>query len=241
MIALRTLLLVLGLALSIPALASVDVEKIAEDSSGSTLFFKRNGKDLLSLRVPLYEVRVLRELEVAEAGTPLHLLVSARPCKACPEEASLFLVRGDGKKPMHFVTPGRILDPKTRAVLLESRAFYGRCLPDADQEAYIVFQNERVDRRRHLQASVYIAEPGREFVRERLIEKRAPRIDRTLRRVKAKECFEVSGRNRLMLAKPLDLTPRRGLTPGGDDEGDDAEETTKENQTQQDLPSPDES
>jgi hypothetical protein len=240
MLPLHRLLVLLFLGLAAPVLAAVEIEKIAEDSNGSTLTLKSAGKNAVSMRVPLYEVRVIRELETSESGVPVHLLLSARPCKDCPEEASLFLARGDGKKPMHFVPPGRILDPKTRAVLLDSRAFYGKCLPDADHDAYVVFQNERVDRRRHLQSSVYIAEPAKEFVRERLIEKRAPRIERTLRRVKAKECFEVSGRNRLMLAKPLDLTPRRGLSPA-DDEGDEAEETTKENQTQQDLPSPEES
>jgi hypothetical protein len=129
------------------------------------------------------------------------------------------MVRVDGGRSTHFVYPGRILDPKTRATLLESRAFFGRCLAGRG-ELYAVFQRERVDRRRSLQSSLFVAEPAADLIHEELIERRLPRLSFTLKRVRAKQCVEIDGRSRMMLSKPLDLTPRRG----GDDEESDEDD-----------------
>jgi hypothetical protein len=50
--------------------------------------------------------------------------------------------------------------------------------------------------------------------------------------VKAKQCTEISGRNRMMLTKPLDLSPKRGESNDDDDDeedkNDDAEKPQQE-------------
>jgi len=215
------------------ALADLEIDHLTDDAKGTTVHYKLEGVAAKALRLPLYEVRHLGNLNPPEPGGQTHLLVAAKPCKDCPQDRGIFLVRLDGTKPLQFTYPGKILDPKTRATLMDSRAFYGKCLSGTTSDAYVVFQNERIDRRKSLQSSVYIAEPGKEFVKERLIERRAPRLDATLKRVRTKLCHEVEGRSRLMLTRPLDLTPRRG-TPADDDVADDE---PKENQTSQELPS----
>ncbi len=215
------------------AWAGATVDRIVEDAKGSTIHLKSNGSGSKKLTTPLYAVKELAFLESSEGGVP-HLLVTGLPCKNC-EEKVIFMLPVNGSKPFQFVYPGRIVDPKSRAVLMESRAFYGKCMSGNTQDVYLVFQKERVDRRRSLQSSVYVAEPGKEFIKEKLMERtrEMPRLESTLKRVKTKLCFEIVGRTRTMLAKPLDLTPRAGT---GDDD-DDKEEAPKESQTQDELPS----
>jgi hypothetical protein len=196
---------------------------------GTTVFFKANKP----MRTTLHDLRYLGELRPPQ-GTP-YLLFTARPCQDCLQDKAIYVLRPEGGRPTHFVYPGRVLDPRTRQVLLESRSFFGRCLSSSPSEVFVTFQKERVDRRRSLQQSVFIAEAGRDHLEERLLERRLPSLDRTLRAVRAKQCREIEGRNRLMLSKPLDLTPRRG-----DDEERDGDDQTKESQTQEELPSPQE-
>ena len=139
-------------------------------------------------------------------------------------------------KPMQFVYPGRMIDPKNKQTLSDSRAFYGRCLSGknfGNGEGYVAFQQERIDRKSNLQPSVFFAEVGNDFVHERLIEKSLPKLAATLKLVKAKVCFEITGHNRVMLNKPLDLTPRRG---GAAEDDLDDEDEPKENQTTDELP-----
>src|SRR5690606_18346983 len=115
-----------------------------------------------------------------------------------------------------------------------------------DRDVYVVFQDEKVDRRRYLQSSVYVAEAAKEIVREQLIERRPPRIKRTLARVRAKQCTEIKGRNRIMISERLDRTRRRAAAAAAALEAAEAAEaaeaeqddTPKENQTQAELPSP---
>lgn len=151
-------------------------------------------------------------------------------------ESHIFAFPSDKTKSTHFSYPGKILDPKTRATLFESRAFFGKCMTGPGEE-YIVFQRERLDRKRSLQPSVFIAKPGPTYLTEEIIERRLPNIQTTLKLVKSKQCFEIEGRNRLMLRKAMDLKPRRGMNDEEEEE-EAAEETPKENQTDQELPNP---
>lgn len=215
----------------------IDIDHI----DGSTIYYKPiEGAQGKPSRIPapldtkLFDIKYLGPMSSEEGGLP-YLLMSARPCSDCNEEKQIYAVRVDGARSTHFVYPGKILDPKTRAVLFDARSFLGKCLPHGGQ-GYIVFQRERLDRRRSLQPSVFTASAGKDFIEEKLIEHHLPGLNTTLAQVKRKQCSEIIGRNRLMLRKKMSLVPRREGKP--DDDDDEDEETTKENQTDQDLPSP---
>lgn len=161
---------------------------------------------------------------------PVFFLLSGKSCKNpdCVADRSILAVRADNQRTAVFTYPGKILDPKSREVVFESRAFFGHCLPDRG-EVYVAYQRERIDRKRGLQPSFYVAEPGPTHLIEKLSETRLPRIEKTLKRVRAKECLEIEGRSRLMLTKPLDLNPRHDSDKDDDDEEDaneDAAETS---------------
>lgn len=172
------------------------------------------------LKTDLFDVKYLGTIRPPE-GAP-YFLVSAKPCKACQNEQAIFAVRPNDRKPTGFVYPGKIFDPKSRALLLESRAFFGKCIPSRG-DLYIVFQQERVDRRSRLQSSVLVGEAAKEHLDETLIDRNAPKLRTTLQQVKRKQCQEIEGRNRLMLSRPLDLHPHSNISD--DDDGED--ESTK--------------
>lgn len=173
------------------------------------------------LKTDLAETKYLGTLRPPEG--PPYFLFSAKPCKTCQDEQGIFAVRPNDRKPTAFVYPGKILDPKSRALLLESRAFFGKCLPNRE-DLYIVFQQERVDRRSRLQPSVLIEEAGKDHLNETLIDRHAPKLRTVLQQVKRKVCREIEGRNRLMLSRPLDLHPHSNI-----EENDDEGENDKDN------------
>jgi len=183
------------------------------------------------LETKLSDLKHLGTIE-AEDGSPPYLLFSGRACQGCDLDRHVYAFRADGARSTHFVYPGRILDPKSKSevVMLESRAFFGKCL-SSQREAYVVFQRERIDRRRGMQTSVFVAEPSRDHLNERLIERRMPSIKTALQQVKRKQCHEIEGRKRLMHAKAIDLTPRRNIEEDEDEE----DEPTKENETDAEL------
>lgn len=168
-------------------------------------------------------------------------LVSAKPCKDCAHERALFLLppTSPERSPASsrytlFVYPGKVTDPKKQQIVLDSRAFFGRCLASTD-DVYIVFQKERVDKRKGPQSSVYIATPtlssGMIRIEEKLLERKLPNLNHTLKRVKAKQCFEIPGRNRIALKKPLDVPP----PPGSSDDANDEDEDDKLKENQDEL------
>jgi hypothetical protein len=126
------------------------------------------------------------------------------------------------QKPMQFVYPGKVIDPKKGQVVFESRAFYGQCLPKIPA-AYVVHQRENVGRR-GFQRSVFVAQITPEGATEQLVERRLPTVTTTLQLVKRKVCFEIQGKTRTVLKKPLDLTPRQGMDDE-DEEADDLEDS----------------
>lgn len=194
-----------------------------------TLYLKdAEGKALAPIKTSLFELSFLGTLK-GSGAIPTYIVLTGKTCENCLEDKQVYLMKTDGSKPMTFAYPGKIFDPKTRKLLTDSRAFFGKCFPgklDPDgklKEVYVVFQQERVDRRRHLQPSVFLAEPTESLIREQLIEtRRQPKLQSTVRLLKSKQCHEVEGRNRLMLAKPLDLRPR------ANDDDEEEEEPAKE-------------
>lgn len=197
-----------------------------EKTSGQTLVFKddKSGKSE-SLKTESPSPSFISVLADPESGTA-YALFEARSCRACEAaNTSLFLQRIDGKgKATSFVFPGRITDPKKGALVYDGRLFYGHCLPSV-KSGVVSHQREAVDRR-GTQTSVLIAEPGPQYVYEVLLERKLPSIKTTLDLVKRKVCMEIHGRNRNVLKKALDLSPKNGL---GDDEENEADKNDEKN------------
>jgi len=226
---------------ALPADAADDRSKVEFDrAEGGKVYFKapEGVSAPPALQTGLLELNYLTTLRATEPEGYPYFVFAGKSCQNCSEDRAIYFVRptssGGSVKPESFVHPGKIFDPKTRALLLESRAFYGRCVPGRG-ELFVVFQRERIDRRRHLQESVMLVTPAPEHLQEQLIERHLPRIKNTLKQVKSKSCHEVEGRNRLMTARKVNLRPDRA------DENDDEEEDdapTKENQTERDMSPP---
>ncbi len=218
------------------ALATAEFDRI----EGSTLILKAvPGQATPSpIQTELYDLRYLGTLRPpADAPTvPPYFLLTAKPCKTCALDSGIYAVRPGGRTEP-FVHPGKIIDPSSRSVALESRAFFGRCLYQSKNDLYVVFQKERVDRRAQMQPSVFVAEPGADHLQERLLERRLPRLQDTLKLVKAKQCQEIISRNRIGQGKELLTGLRRGELDDSDKNEAklEASELTKENQTDRDF------
>jgi hypothetical protein len=204
-----------------PRIEKISLDRIEE----STVFFKapEGTPAPAPLKTKIFDLSYIGQL-TPQGGLP-YFLVSGKPCSDCMDDKTIYALRPNSEKPNSFVYPGKILDPKTRALLFESRAFFGKCM-NSKGDVYMVFQRERVDRKHALQSSVYIAEAGRDSLLENLMERRMPSINATLKLVRKKTCQEISGRNRLMLSKPLDLNPRNHDEDVEADDRDDEESET---------------
>ncbi len=169
---------------------------IKEIKSG-TVYFSKEG---VELETPFHQLGVLGKMNLEVEGVPPYYLFSALPCgePSCKERRLVFLVRADGQVKTTFVYPGKVRDRKSRRLLLDSRAFFGKCLPSKG-EIFIVFQKEKLDRRRGLRRSVYLAEVGKDRIHEKLIIRRRPRLRHVIRQVKRKTCEEIKGFNRLTM------------------------------------------
>jgi hypothetical protein len=193
-------------------------ENILFLKQASTTIPTAKDPELKPLKTGLFDTKYLGTLQPHDGGSP-YFLVIGKPCQNCPDEQAVYILRSTGDNPTGFVYPGKIFDPKTRAVLLESRAFFGKCLRDRE-DVYVVFQKEKVDRKSHLQPSVLVVEAEKAHLSESLVERHFPPLNRTLQMVKKKICHEIEGRKRLMLRKPLNLHPKEN----SDNEDDDDEE-----------------
>lgn len=204
-------------ALQITPLSSAWADPEYDRVEGSTLYFKDGGKSI-PLKTGVPEPRFIA-LQKHEESNLFYALFSGRACEKCGvEQVGIFLMRIDGKgKSFQFTYPGRIVDPKKGQTVYEGRTFYGNCLPKQKQ-GIVTHQKEIVDRRRGMQMSVLTAVPGSNTVEELLIERRLPALRTTLDLVKRKVCFEIPGKNRTVLRKPLDLTPRKGLDDDEEEE-----------------------
>ncbi len=220
------LLASIGLAAGLagtPARAALEIERI----ENGTVFFKSDGPQggealPAPIKTDLVDIVPLGNLS-AGAGHP-YFLLAADPCKTCGQDRSIYLVRPGVGRQSTFVYPGKIIDSKTRMVIVESRAFFGKCLAGKG-DVYVAFQKERIPRKRKrtsLQESVFVAEFENGKLEEKLIDRRVPRMDYTLRRVRAKECREIEGRSRM--TKPLGRMKHVGE---GEEEDDEEEDESK--------------
>jgi hypothetical protein len=191
---------------------------IFEQTTGRSLVFK-DGDKTATLNTNVPSPDFIAVLTDPESDTP-YVLYRGRTCKTCDEgNVSLFVQRIDGKGKAHsYVYPGRITDPR-KGLVYQGRVFYGNCLPKV-KVGLVAHQREAVDRH-GMRKSVLIAEPGPQYVYEALLERRLPSVRTTLGFVKKKVCFEIAGRSRTVLKKPLNLTPTKGLDDN--DEEDDTD------------------
>jgi hypothetical protein len=210
-----------ALAQPLASQAAIEIDRV----ESGTVYFKASEGDSAPepLKTDLVDITPLGSL-APKAGAPF-FLVAADPCKSCGQDRSLYLLKPPQGRQATFVYPGKIIDSKTRVVLLESRAFYGRCIPGKG-DVYVSFQKERIPKKRRtsVQESVYVAEIEDGKLEDKLLHRdwrhRAPSIDTALRRVRAKECREVEGRSRM--TKPLGQ-----LKHVGDEEEEEDDEDPK--------------
>lgn len=232
------LLTLIATASTLIAHAATTLNPTFDRLEGDTLHVTWGGRPH-RIMTGLKDVSFLGFLTHPDASAP-YLIFTGAVCQNCGLDPAVYLIKPDGDGRLseaslrtHFVHPGRILDSKTRALVFDSRAFFGRCLPGRANPHYVVFQREKVDRRSALQSSVFIAEAGPERLSEQLIERRPPGVHTALNQVRAKQCTEINGRNRIGLGKVTDLNKRsEKIDPNADE--DDA--PTKESQTDKDLP-----
>ncbi len=175
---------------------------------GPKIYFKNSPE---SQAVPpvdtqLFDLNPLGKLQAPEGKSSPYFLFSGKPCADCQLEKGIFVVRPFGGQPTAYAYPGRTLDPRTKRVLMESRAFFGQCVPGRG-DVLVYFQLERVDRRSQLQSSVLIAEAQEDHLEDFLIERRPPSLKRTLQLVKKRVCSEIPGETRLSTSKMIDLHP----------------------------------
>lgn len=212
----------------IEASAGIEVDRV----EGTTIHFRATeGAAPKPLEIELFDLKELGFLPALEEGDLPWFWFAARPCQDCLQDLGIYAIRPAPGKPDAYVYPGKIIEPKSGNVVLESRAFIGRCLYSRKEPVYVVFQKERVDRRRGLQSSVLVVEAGKDHLEEKLIERRLPRVQDTLKLVKAKKCREIEGRNRRMLSKSIDARSRHAR----EDDSEDDDSPPKENQTDRDL------
>lgn len=129
--------------------------------------------------------------------TPAYLLLKGLTCPGCTKQSLLYLARVDGKDPHVLTVPGTIRDRKNGGILLQSQAYWGKCLPEMG-EGFFAFQSEKVDRRRFRQDSVLtltLEDDGR--ISEKLnTARRAPKLKTAQQAQKKGTCFQVKGFDR---------------------------------------------
>ncbi len=173
---------------------------------GSTLHFKipESQKKLPPLKTAIFEIE---PLGVIQNNADPYLILAGLPCETCKNNKSVFMIRADDGSSRHGTAltihyPGVVKDREKGAVLHRSRAFFGKCLPSKN-EGLFIFQEEKVDRRRFLQHSVFVAEIQGDKIKEELIaSRRLPSINNALKLVKSKHCQEIKGTERPTIRFP---------------------------------------
>jgi hypothetical protein len=194
-------------------------EGLTASIAGSTVEFQPiPGREVVpALQLaPLKELQLISWLKPSVGAIPYLLLSATSPDVA---ERSLFIVRADGRlKPQRMTYPGRLLDPKSRETIHESRAFYGRCLPDQQHDALVFYQRDRLDKKNRMHASLYVAEASPNFLTERLSERSVPPISRLQIRVRMRQCAEIPGKNRFFDAGFFQFRNRGADLPNDEDD-----------------------
>ncbi|MBI3535619.1 MAG: hypothetical protein HY072_09085 [Deltaproteobacteria bacterium] len=215
---------------------------VIDKIDGNVIYFKKplNDNNTSSIKINLFEISFISFVNSSEIQKPL-LLISAKPCANCLQDRSIYLINTEGTILSQFVYPGKIIDQKQNQVVYESRAFYGNCLSASNKhgnlkkffpavsenftgDIYLVFQKDKIDRRKRHAQSILMATPGKNYTYETLSERQPASIQTVLKKVKSKDCFEIEGRNRRMLTKAvLDLKKQEDQEDNedNDDSGND--------------------
>ena len=164
---------------------------------GPKIYFKTgaNSPPPSPLDTQLFDLKPLGKLLPPEEDAAPYFLVEAKPCLNCFLEKAIYVFGARGGKPAAYTYPGRTLEPKSKQVLMESRGFFGKCIPGRG-DVLLFFQLERVDRHKQLQPSVLIAEATKEHLEDTLLERHGPSLRQTLQLVKKKACSEIPGQTR---------------------------------------------
>jgi hypothetical protein len=183
---------------------------------GSTIYF--NQGQLTPLKTSFFDLELLGVLRHPQQRLP-YLLLSGASCRNCAVAKMLVLLRADGKFPLTLVYPGRIRDRKNSQTVFEGRAFYGECIA-GKAPVYVMYQKERVDRRKFLQQSAFVAEVEEHGIDERLIVRHMPSLTQVLKGVKKKRCFEIAGFERQSVKFSIQKVKPEELEIGEDADGE---------------------
>lgn len=165
-------------------------QKGTESSKGTPL-----SAGELKVEIPFFSIEPLAVLDAPGADSS-YWLMTGTPCPGCDKDRKILIVRARDGQVQEFILPGRITDPKTKGIVFDARAFYGKC-QSPNEDGYMVFQKEQVGAKRiRIRQSVFVAKPGSRYLEEKIYEKGLPSLDRTLKQVKKKECFEITGLSR---------------------------------------------
>lgn len=165
-------------------------QKGTESSDGTSLI-----EGDFKVEIPFFSIEPLAKFEAPGADSSYWLLTGT-PCPDCNKDRKILIVRAKDGQVQQFILPGKIVDAKTKGVVFDARAFYGKCL-NSNEDGYVVFQKEQVGAKRvRYRNSVFVAKPGERYLEEKIYERGLPSLDRTLKRVKKKECFEIARNDR---------------------------------------------
>jgi hypothetical protein len=201
-----------------------------------TIFFSGNSA-IKTLKTELHDLVFISALSPEDQSIP-YFLFAANPCADCNQERALYLIRPTTIPQITtFVYPGHVLDGKSHQLILDSRGFYGHCTLSTDHsDQYVVFQRENVDRRHRGLNSVFVAHASGDYLREQLMERGMPKLQRTLQLVKQKQCKEIAGRSRIMPIKPRGFSWRNLKQQQGDDDDDTDSEDSDTPASDEDIP-----
>ncbi len=178
--------------------APLPVPVALDKAEKGKILFKRtdSGDNLPMLETTLNGVEFLGPLYPKEGGMP-YVLLSALECEGCAQRfLYMFRVGSTAKQePLRLIFPGRVRDKQTGGTVYEGRAFYGKCVPNKG-DAFVVYQSDKIKKRRGLQSSVFIAEVQDSGIEEHVITRRHPRLDTILGQVRRKQCAEIKGVDR---------------------------------------------
>jgi hypothetical protein len=135
------------------------------------------------------------------------------------DERFLFLLNSTGAHTHQLLYPGKVQDPKTGNAWVESRAFWGSCLPD-QAPGYAILQRELIDKRKRgrvsrvTEFSLFVLEVKEDRIQERLIEVKSQKQYNTYAKnlqaaAKRGGCAEIAGRNRKAASSPYDIQNKK--------------------------------
>lgn len=183
---------------------------VVDRVENGAIYFKvfQDKLDPPPLKTTLQELEYIDTVESGGSKDLPYFVLKGRSSSNSDTDPSIYIVRADGQHLTSFVHPGEIRESGSNQILYDGRAFVGECLP-ARGPVYVVFQREKIDRWRYLQRSVLIAELKPNGIQEKLIVRRRPDIQQSLRRVKKKECQEIQGWNRSIAKSRLPRIPKK--------------------------------